>query len=82
MDRDPKPGQHPSLKNPMFAYFVRLVQKHNEVVVVFNLLVAKLYANIEKHLPMPAFYRIKVNMFTGEKLETRKNENTTDNPIT
>lgn len=78
MDRAPKLGQHPSLKNPLLAYFVCLIQKHKEVVIVSNLLVAKLYANIEKHFPVPAFYRIKVNMFTGEKLETRKN----DSPIT
>lgn len=29
-----------------------------------------------------SFYTIKVNMFTAEKLETRNNENITDNSIT
>lgn len=85
MNRGPTPGQHLSLKKihptGTSAHFVFLIQKHKEIVVVSSLLVAKLYANIEKHFPMP-FYTINVNMFTAENLETRKNKNITDNPIT
>lgn len=40
-----------------------------------------MHANIEKDFPM-SIYTVKVNMFTGEKLETRKNNNMTDNTIT
>lgn len=85
MNRGPKPGQHlsPQKIHPTStsAHFVFLIQRHKEIVVVSCLLVAKLYANIEKHFPMP-FYTIKVNMFTAENLGTRKNKNITDNPVT
>ena len=41
-----------------------------------------MYANTEKDFPTP-FYVTEVNMFTGEKLETRKkNLKITNNPIT
>lgn len=41
-----------------------------------------MYANIEKDIPTP-LYGTKVNMFTGEKLETReKNVKIANNPIT
>lgn len=75
----PTPG--PGLQS-VFAHFVVLIEKHREVVVVCSVLGLRLYANIEKDIPTP-LYATEVNMFTGEKLETReKNLKIANNPIT
>lgn len=69
-------------QKPVFAQFVVLIQKRKEVVVISSVLLAELYANIEKDLPTP-FHTTKVNMFTAEKLETRKkNLKIAGSPIT